>query len=160
MIATERQETAQEHAVDLRVDLAPHNPRELILRNPVIAASGTFGYGTEYAGMLDVQALGAVVSKGVTYRRRRGAPMPRVAETPAGMLNAIGLQNPGIKAVLTKYPPIWSRWQVPVIVNLARDSVAEFAEMAAMLDESAGVAGIELNISCPNVDAGGMFFGV
>ena len=144
---------------DLRVDLAPHNARELILRNPILAASGTFGYGTEYSGLLDVQALGAIVSKGVTYRRRRGAPMPRIAETPAGMLNAIGLQNPGIKGVIAKYPPIWSRWAVPVIVNLAGDSVAEFAEMAAILDEVTGVAGLELNVSCPNVAAGGMFFG-
>src|SRR4051812_17154211 len=144
---------------DLRVDLAPHNPRELVLRNPVIAASGTFGYGTEYAGLIDIQALGAICSKGVTYRRRRGAHMPRIAETPAGMLNAIGLQNPGIKGILARYPAIWSRWQVPVIVNLAGDSVAEFAEMAAMLDEAAGVAGLELNVSCPNVDAGGMYLG-
>src|SRR5262249_24083198 len=87
---------------DLRVDLAPRNPRELVLRNPVIAASGTFGYGTEYAGLIDIQALGAICSKGVTYRRRRGAAMPRIAETPAGMLNAIGLQNPGIKSVLAR----------------------------------------------------------
>ncbi len=144
---------------DLRVDLAPHNPRELILRNPIIAASGTFGYGVEYAGTIDIQRLGAIMSKGVTYSRRRGAPMPRIAETPAGMLNAIGLQNPGIKGVLTKYPPIWSRWEVPVIVNIAGDSVEEFAEMAAMLEEARGIAGIELNVSCPNVAAGGMFFG-
>ncbi len=144
---------------DLRVDLAPHNPRELILRNPIIAASGTFGYGVEYAGTIDIQRLGAIMSKGVTYSRRRGAPMPRIAETPAGMLNAIGLQNPGIKGVLTKYPPIWSRWAVPVIVNIAGDSVGEFAEMAAMLEEARGIAGIELNVSCPNVAAGGMFFG-
>ena len=144
---------------DLRVDLAPHNPRELVLRNPIIAASGTFGYGVEYAGTIDIQRLGAIMSKGVTYARRRGAPMPRIAETPAGMLNAIGLQNPGIKGVLTKYPPIWSRWAVPVIVNIAGDSVEEFAEMAAMLEEASGIAGIELNVSCPNVAAGGMFFG-
>lgn len=146
-------------AADLRVDLAPHNPRELILRNPIIAASGTFGYGVEYAGTIDIQRLGAIMSKGVTYSRRRGAPMPRIAETPAGMLNAIGLQNPGIKGVLTKYPPIWSRWAVPVIVNIAGDSVAEFAAMAAMLEEASGITGIELNVSCPNVAAGGMFFG-
>ncbi|CAA9554536.1 MAG: Dihydroorotate dehydrogenase (NAD(+)), catalytic subunit [uncultured Thermomicrobiales bacterium] len=148
------------HSIDLRVDLAPRNPHhELILRNPVIAASGCFGYGTEYAGIVEVQQLGAIVSKGVTYRRRRGARMPRLAETPAGMLNAIGLQNPGIKGVLARYPAIWSRWEVPVIVNLAGDTVGEFAEMAGLLDETPGVAGIELNISCPNVEAGGMFFG-
>ena len=146
-------------SVDLSVDLAPRNPRELWLRNPVIAASGCFGYGVEYAGLIDVQRLGALVSKGVTYRPRRGARMPRLAETPAGLLNSIGLQNPGIRGVLARYPPIWSRWEVPVIVNLAGDTVGEFAEMAALLDEAPGVAGIELNVSCPNVEAGGMFFG-
>ncbi|HET8626539.1 MAG TPA: dihydroorotate dehydrogenase [Thermomicrobiales bacterium] len=146
-------------AVDLSVDLAPQNPRELRLRNPIIAASGCFGYGVEYAGLFDVQRLGALVSKGVTYRPRRGTKMPRLAETPAGLLNAIGLQNPGIKAVLAKYPPTWARWDVPVLVNLAGDTVEEFAEMAAMLEETPGVAGVELNVSCPNVAAGGMFFG-
>ncbi len=143
----------------LTVDLAPNNPRELILRNPIIAASGTFGYGVEYAGLLDIQSLGAIVSKGVTYRRRKGNPMPRIAETPAGMLNAIGLQNPGYKDVLTKYAPIWRKWQVPVILNLAGDSVGEFVEMAQLADETTGIAGLELNVSCPNVEAGGMFFG-
>lgn len=148
-----------QHSPDLTVDLAPRNPRELRLRNPVIAASGCFGYGVEYAGLLDIQRLGALISKGVTYRPRRGARMPRLAETPAGLLNAIGLQNPGIKRVLTKYPPLWRQWDVPVIVNLAGDTVEEFAEMAALLDETDGVAGIELNVSCPNVAAGGMLFG-
>ena len=151
--------TTRAPAIDLQVDLAPHNPRELVLRNPVIAASGCFGYGVEYAGLIDTQRLGAIVSKGVTYRSRKGARMPRLAETPAGLLNAIGLQNPGIKGVIAKYPPIWARWDVPVIVNLAGDTVGEFAEMAAMLDEVHGVAGVELNVSCPNVEAGGMFFG-
>ncbi len=157
-MAATKHDTAA-HTVDLGMDLAPRNPHGLALRNPVIAASGCFGYGTEYAGVFDVQRLGAIVSKGVTYRPRRGAAMPRLAETPAGMLNAIGLQNPGIRAVAAKYPPIWSRWEVPVIVNLAGDTVEEFAEMAALLEETPGVAGIELNVSCPNVRAGGMFFG-
>ena len=144
----------------LSVDLAPRNPRELILRNPVIAASGTLGYGVEYAGLIDIQSLGAIVSKGVTYRRRKGAPMPRIAETPAGMLNAIGLQNPGYKEVLTRYPPIWRKWDVPVILNIAADTVGEFVEIAQLAEETPGVAGLELNVSCPNVEAGGMFFGV
>src|SRR5438094_288936 len=112
---------ALQSPVDLSVDLAPRSQRELWLRNPVIAASGCFGYGVEYAGLIDIQRLGALVSKGVTYRPRRGARMPRLAETPAGLLNAIGLQNPGIRGVLARYPPIWSRWEVPVIVNLAGD---------------------------------------
>jgi dihydroorotate dehydrogenase (NAD+) catalytic subunit len=160
MPATQETIVAPSVSVDLSVDLAPRNQqRELRLRNPVIAASGCFGYGVEYAGLVDVQCLGAIVSKGVTRRPRRGARMPRLAETPAGLLNAIGLQNPGIRAVLAKYPPIWARWQVPVIVNLAGDSVEEFGELAALLDEAPGVAGTELNVSCPNVAVGGMIFG-
>jgi dihydroorotate dehydrogenase (NAD+) catalytic subunit len=143
----------------LSVDLAPNNPRELVLRNPVIAASGTFGYGVEYAGVLDIQSLGAICSKGVTYRRRKGAPMPRIAETPAGMLNAIGLQNPGYKEVIAKYAPIWRKWEVPVLLNVAADTVGEFVEIAQLADETSGIAGLELNVSCPNVEAGGMFFG-
>lgn len=145
--------------VDLSVDLAPRAGNEFRLRNPVIAASGCFGYGTEYARLVDVQRLGAMVAKGVTYRPRRGNHMPRLVETPAGLLNAIGLQNPGIKALLARYAPIWEAWEVPVIVNLAGDTVAEFATMAAMCDETAGIAALELNVSCPNVAAGGMLFG-
>lgn len=145
--------------VDLSVDLAPHNPRELRLANPVIAASGCFGYGLEYAGIIDVQALGAFVSKGITRRSRSGNQMPRIAETPAGMLNAIGLQNPGIDAVVRKYPRIWETWQVPAIANISAESVGEFAEMAAILDEQAGISGIEINVSCPNIARGGFCFG-
>ena len=144
---------------DLSVDLAPRNPRELRLTNPVIAASGCFGYGLEYAGVLDVQALGAFVSKGITRRPRSGNPMPRIAETPAGMLNAIGLQNPGIEAVIRKYPRIWETWRVPAIVNISAESVEEFAEMAVLLDDQPGVAGIEVNVSCPNIARGGFCFG-
>src|SRR5215204_7461876 len=92
---------------DLSVDLAPENPHELRLRNPVIAASGCFGYGQEYAGAIDIQRLGAFVSKGITPHARSGNAMPRIAETPAGMLNAIGLQNPGIRGFIKKYPRIW-----------------------------------------------------
>ncbi len=146
--------------VNIGVDLAPHSPRELRLRNPIIAASGTFGYGTEYAGLTDVQSLGAIVCKGTTIRPRRGTYTPRIVETPAGMLNAIGLQNYGVERVAREFAPIWARWQVPVLVNLVGDSVAEFREMAALLDETPGIAGLELNISCPNVDRGGMLFGV
>lgn len=146
-------------SVDLSVDLAPRAGHELRLRNPVIAASGCFGYGTEYARLIDIQRLGAIVAKGVTYRPRRGNRMPRLAETPAGLLNAIGLQNPGINAMLAKYSRIWDSWEVPVIANLAGDTVAEFATMAAKCDEAAGIAALELNVSCPNVAAGGMLFG-
>jgi dihydroorotate dehydrogenase (NAD+) catalytic subunit len=144
---------------DLTVDLAPRNPRELRLRNPVIAASGCFGYGEEYAGVIDVQRLGAFVSKGITPERRAGNAMPRIIETPAGMLNAIGLQNPGIAGFIRKYPQTWERWSVPALVNISAETVEDYAAMAAMLDEQPGVSGIEINVSCPNIARGGYCFG-
>jgi len=144
---------------DLSVDLAPNNPRELVLRNPVIPASGCFGYGLEYGGILDVQRLGAFVSKGITPRPRSGNRMPRITEVPAGMLNAIGLQNPGIRGFIRKYPRIWEHWDVPAIVNISAERVEDYAMMARKLDEQPGIAAIEVNISCPNVAAGGYCFG-
>jgi len=144
---------------DLSVDLAPRNPRELVLRNPVIPASGCFGYGTEYGHFVDVEQLGAFVSKGITPLPRSGNAMPRIAETPAGMLNAIGLQNPGLNAFIKKYPPIWERWDVPAIVNVSAESLEDFAMMARALDDVPGVAALEINISCPNINAGGFCFG-
>lgn len=144
---------------DLSVDLAPRNPRELRLRNPVIAASGCFGYGQEYAGAIDIQRLGAFVSKGITPHARSGNAMPRIAETPAGMLNAIGLQNPGIRGFVKKYPRIWESWTVPAIVNISAEAVEDYAMMARVLDEQPGIAAIEVNISCPNIAAGGFCFG-
>ena len=144
---------------DVTVDLAPSNPRELVLRNPVIPASGCFGYGQEFAGAIDVQRLGAFCSKGITPKPRKGNPMQRIAETPSGMLNAIGLQNPGISAFIRKYPPMWESWRVPAIVNISAETVEEFEMMARRLDDIAGVAAIEVNISCPNVSAGGFCFG-
>ncbi|HYI24281.1 MAG TPA: dihydroorotate dehydrogenase [Thermomicrobiales bacterium] len=146
-------------APDLTVDLAPRNPRELVLRNPVIPASGCFGYGLEYSNIIDVQRLGAFVSKGITPKPRAGNPMPRITETPSGMLNAIGLQNPGISAFIRKYPPIWESWDVPAIVNISAESIEDFVLMARRLDEVPGVAAIEVNISCPNINAGGYCFG-
>lgn len=144
---------------DCSADLAPLNPRELKLTNPVIAASGCFGYGTEYAQIIDVQRLGAFISKGITPERRAGNPMPRITETPGGMLNAIGLQNPGIHGFVKKYPPIWEQWSVPAIVNISAETVSDYARMARILDEQPGIAGIEVNISCPNIAAGGYCFG-
>lgn len=144
---------------NMEVDLAPRNPRELVLRNPVIPASGCFGYGQEFAGSVDVQRLGAFVSKGITPKPRSGNPMPRITETPAGMLNAIGLQNPGISGFIRKYPPIWESWDVPAIVNICAESVEDFAMMARKLDDVPGLAAIEVNISCPNISAGGFCFG-
>jgi dihydroorotate dehydrogenase (NAD+) catalytic subunit len=146
-------------APDLSVDLAPHNPRELRLSNPVIAASGCFGYGEEYAGVIDVQRLGAFVSKGITPERRSGNPMPRIVESPAGMLNAIGLQNPGIRGFVKKYPRLWQSWTVPAIVNISAEAVEDYAMMAAILDEQPGIAAIEINVSCPNIARGGYCFG-
>lgn len=144
---------------DLSVDLAPSNPRELQLKNPLIAASGCFGYGTEYRSVIDVERLGAFVSKGITPEPRRGNPMPRIVETPSGMLNAIGLQNPGIKGFIKKYPALWDDLQVPAIVNISAETTADFAEMARLLDDVPNIAGIEVNISCPNINAGGFCFG-
>ena len=151
--------SSTEWSPDLSVDLAPGNPRELVLRNPVIPASGCFGYGLEYAGIVDVQRLGAFVSKGITPEPRSGNPMPRITETPSGMLNAIGLQNPGIRGMIRKYPPIWEAWDVPAIVNISAETIEDFAMMARSLDDVPGVAAIEVNISCPNIHAGGFCFG-
>ena len=144
---------------NLAVDLAPNNARELRLANPLIAASGCFGYGQEYQGTIDIGRLGAFVSKGITPEPRSGNPMPRITETPGGMLNAIGLQNPGIRAFLRKYPPIWESWSLPAIVNISAESVEDFAEMARQCDDVPGIAALEINISCPNIRAGGFCFG-
>jgi dihydroorotate dehydrogenase (NAD+) catalytic subunit len=144
--------------VDLSVDLAPRRNGMLVLDNPVLVASGTFGYGLEYGEVVDVQALGAICCKGTTLKARAGNPPPRVTETPAGMLNSIGLQNPGVDAVLEKYARTWAGWDVPVIVNVAGESVDDYVQVARKLDGQPGVAGIELNISCPNVGKSGLQF--
>ena len=143
----------------LAVELAPGHKTGLLLRNPVMTASGTFSWGLEFARQFDINALGGIVSKGVTVKPRAGNQQPRVAETPAGMLNSIGLQNIGIRAVIDEMAPVWATWDVPVIVNLAGDTIDEFGEMAAALDGLPGIAAIELNISCPNVDIGGIEIG-
>lgn len=122
-------------------------------------ASGTFSWGLEFAKQFGVERLGAVVSKGITPHPRAGNQQPRVAETPAGMLNSIGLQNIGIEQVISEMAPIWARWETPVIANIAGDTVDEFGEMAARLDGVPGIAALELNISCPNVDQGGIEIG-
>ncbi len=145
--------------VNLAVQLAPRNKRGLVLRNPVMTASGTFGYGTEYADFIDIQGLGAVVCKGTTLEPREGNPQPRLAETPAGLLNSIGLQNIGVEALIREKAPMWAAWQVPVIVNIAGESIDDYASLAGRLDGVAGVSGLEVNVSCPNVKSGGMEFG-
>src|SRR3989454_5652856 len=128
------------------------------LRGPVLAASGTFGYGTEVP-LLERRALGAMVSKGIFLRPREGTAPPRIAETPSGMLNAIGLQGPGADALVRDYAPQWAEWDFPVLVNINGESASEYAELTSRLDGVPGVAGFEINISCPNVEQGGMFFG-
>ena len=142
--------------VDLSVDLG----RGLILPNPILVASGTFGYGVEYGEVVDVERLGGICCKGTTRRPRIGNPTPRVTETPGGMLNSIGLQNPGVDAVVEKYAAIWATWRTPVLVNVAGESVRDYVEVARRLNDVPGVAGIELNISCPNVGAGGLQFAI
>ncbi len=152
--------TTQALAPDAEVDLSVDIGRGLRLSNPILVASGTFGYGVEYGDVVDVQRLGAICCKGTTLRPRIGNPTPRVTETPGGMLNSIGLQNPGVDAVVEKYAGTWSSWRVPVIVNVAGESIADFTEVARRLDGVPGVAGIELNISCPNVGKGGIQFAI
>jgi dihydroorotate dehydrogenase (NAD+) catalytic subunit len=124
-----------------------------------MTASGTFGYGMEYEHLFDIQTLGAIVCKGTTLRPRDGNPQPRIVETAGGILNSIGLQNIGVEALIREKAPVWAKWRVPVIVNIAGGSIDEYREVAARLDGVKGVDGIELNISCPNVKEGGMEFG-
>jgi len=145
--------------MNLSVQLAPKNKRGLILANPVMTASGTFGYGTEYEPLFDIQTLGAIVCKGTTLEPRAGNPQPRIAETRGGILNAIGLQNIGLEALIQEKAPVWARWRVPVIVNIAGNTTEEYAQMAARLEGVPGVSGLEVNISCPNVRAGCLEFG-
>jgi dihydroorotate dehydrogenase (NAD+) catalytic subunit len=128
------------------------------LRGPVLAASGTFGYGTEVP-LLERSALGGMVSKGIFLRPRAGTPPPRIVETPSGMLNAIGLQGPGADALIREYAPEWAGWDFPVLVNINGESAAEYGELTSRLDGVPGVAGFEINISCPNVEQGGLYFG-
>ena len=145
---------------DLSIQLAPENKQGLLLSNPVMTASGTFGYGTEYSQLIDIQKLGAIICKGTTLEPREGNPQPRLFETASGLLNSIGWQNIGVKALIKEKAPIWAGWQVPVIVNIAGDTVEDYARLAQELDGVAGISGIEINISCPNVKVGGAAFGI
>lgn len=131
----------------------------LSLKNPVIAASGTFGYGLEYDGYLDISAMGGLVLKGLSLEPREGNPPPRIAETSCGMLNAIGLANVGLEVFLREKLPRLAGQDTAVIANLYAETGEEFAELAARLDGAPGIAALELNVSCPNVKAGGMAFG-
>jgi dihydroorotate dehydrogenase (NAD+) catalytic subunit len=132
----------------------------LRLGNPVLTASGTFGYGREFDHLMDLNRLGAIVVKGLSLEPAAGNPPPRIVETPCGMLNAIGLENVGIDAFLAAKLPFLSGLDVPVIVNIYGRNMSDYAELARRLDDAEGVDGIEINISCPNVKAGGLAFGV
>ncbi len=131
----------------------------LKLKNPVMPASGTFGYGEEYAPYLDLNQLGAIVTKGLSLKPKAGNNTPRICETVSGMLNAIGLQNVGVDAFITHKMPFLEQINAPVIVNFFGNTQEEYAEVAARLDDVPGVAGLEMNISCPNVKHGGIVFG-
>ena len=132
----------------------------LVLANPVLAASGTFGYGAEYAGQVDLARLGGLVTKGLSLEPRQGNPPPRICETACGMLNAIGLANVGLEVFLRDKLPFLARAGTRVVVNLYGESLEEFGRLAAALDRAPGVDALEVNVSCPNVKEGGMAFGV
>jgi dihydroorotate dehydrogenase (NAD+) catalytic subunit len=129
------------------------------MRNPVMTASGTFGYGEEFSAYVDLEEIGAIITKGLSLKPRAGNPTPRIVETPGGMLNAIGLQNVGIDAFITGKIPFLRTVATPVIVNLFGNTLEEYGELAARLDRIPEVAGVEVNISCPNVKHGGIVFG-
>lgn len=132
---------------------------DLTLNNPIMPASGCFGFGREYAKLYDLNQLGAIVVKATTLEARLGNPTPRIAETSSGMLNSIGLQNPGVNAVINEELPWLSRYNVPIIVNVAGTMTNDYVEVASRISEVPNVSMIELNISCPNVKCGGITFG-
>ncbi|HYA01883.1 MAG TPA: dihydroorotate dehydrogenase [Syntrophobacteria bacterium] len=143
-----------EKPVNLAVQLGP-----LRLKNPVMVASGTFGYGEEYADFVSPERLGALVVKGISLEPRPGNPPPRIWETCGGILNSIGLQNVGLRAFLVEKLPWLRSLAVPVVVNIFGNTVEEYGELAAALDGQEDILALEINISCPNVKAGGMVFG-
>jgi dihydroorotate dehydrogenase (NAD+) catalytic subunit len=145
--------------VSMSVEVAPGTKRSLVLPNPVMVASGTFSYGVEQTKLFDIQRLGGIVTKTTTLAPRRGNAPVRIAETPGGMLNSIGLQNVGVSALVRDYAPIYETWRVPVIVSIMGFTVGEYAEVATRLEGVAGFSGIELNLSCPNTERGGIEFG-
>jgi len=141
-------------SLDLTVNIG-----KLKLKNPVMTASGTFGYGDEYAEFVDLNKLGAIVVKGLSLTPKEGNPPPRIVETPAGMLNAVGLQNIGIPHFIKKKLPFLRQFNTPVIVNFFGDSIAEYVQAAECLSGTDGIDALEMNISCPNKQAGWSIFG-
>ena len=144
------------HPVALEVDLG----RGLVLANPVIAAAGPYGYGVEVADLVDLARLGGLVTRGTTLKPRSGNAGPRTAEVAAGLLVGVGLQNPGIEAVLERYASTWAKWPVPVILNLCGESSGDVVDMVRRLEGAPGVAGVELNLSCGGARAGATAFGL
>lgn len=136
------------------------NLGSLILKNPILSASGCFGYGEEIEAFVDPGLYGGIVGKSISLIPRMGNPLPRVAETASGMLNSIGLQNPGIDAFIDGYLPRMRKYDTSIVVNLVGDTIEEYVEMAERLDAQQGVDALELNISCPNCPQGGMEFGI
>jgi dihydroorotate dehydrogenase (NAD+) catalytic subunit len=131
----------------------------LRLRNPILAASGTFGYGVEFAHLVDLNRLGGFVVKGLSREPIEGAPPPRLCETPSGMLNAVGLQNIGVRAFITEKLPVLRKYDTAVLANVFGHCLEDYVEVIRTLEDAEGLAGYELNISCPNVKRGGMQFG-
>ena len=140
---------------DLRINIGG-----ITLKNPVITASGTFGYGEEFRPLVDLNLIGAIIVKGLSVEPSRGNSPPRIVETPCGMLNAIGLENIGIDAFINKKLPFLRTLSTPVIVNIYGKSVDEYARLAEIIEDTRDIAAIEVNISCPNVKKGGIAFGV
>ncbi len=140
--------------VDLRVSIGT-----LRLKNPIIAASGTFGYGIEFANLVDLNRLGGVVVKGLSIAPMEGAPSPRMCETPSGIVNAIGLQNIGVRAFVSDKLPQLRRFDLAVIANVFGRTVSEYVEVIRVLEDAEGLEAYELNISCPNVEHGGAEYG-
>lgn len=136
------------------------NIGELKLKNPVLTASGTFGYGEEFADFMDLTRIGGIIVKGTTLHSREGNPYPRMAETPSGMLNAVGLQNKGVHYFVDHIYPRIKDIDTNIIVNVSGSTVADYVETASIINELVNIPAIELNISCPNVKQGGMAFGV
>jgi dihydroorotate dehydrogenase (NAD+) catalytic subunit len=144
-----------EQRPDLRTDIGG-----IVLKNPVMTASGTFGYAREFERMVDLNRLGAIIVKGLSLEPSPGKKPPRIAETACGMLNAIGLENVGIKAFVADKLPFLESLSTPVFINIYGKSVPEYAELAGRINDFEGISGMEVNISCPNVKAGGLAFGV
>ena len=142
-------------SVDLSVTIAG-----LAMRNPVMTASGTFGYAREFEPLIDLNRLGGIVVKGLSLEPTHGNPPPRIVETPCGMLNAIGLENVGVEHFIKDKLPFLTRLHPPIVANIYGKTIEEYAELAARIDDEAAIAGVEVNISCPNVTSGGVVFGV